>query len=63
MYTQDPPDLQFWIQPINREHFSLGPFLYCLNNKKHKLALEGGEHRNLYTKVRALHKTFNKRVQ
>ena len=50
-------------QLINRKHFSLGPFLYCLSNKKHKLALEGEEHQNLYTKVSALHKTFKKCVQ
>ena len=50
-------------QPINHKHFSLGPFLYCLSDKKHKLALEGEEHQNSYTKVRALHKTSNKFVQ
>ena len=48
-------------QPINRKQISFGPsFLYCLSNKKHKLELEGEEHQNSYTKVFALHETFNK---
>ena len=50
-------------QHINRKHFSLGPYLYCLINKKHKFALEGKEHQNSYTKICAPHKTFNKCVQ
>ena len=64
MYTKDPLPAVLYSQHINHKHFSLGPFLYCLINKKHKLALEGEEHQNLYTKVSAqFNKTFNKCMQ
>ena len=30
-------------QPINRKHYSLGPFLYYPSNKNQKLTLEGND--------------------
>ena len=37
-------------QPISSKHLSLGPFLYCFSNKKHKLVLEGEEHQMHFMK-------------